>query len=553
MEKSKPQRRWWPLFAAFAVAVIIIAAVVWSRAHPHGIHWDEAEYLDQVGVDVQRLWAGKLLSLGGRLLVKTYGRPPAYRILVLPFLAVFGFHVLVARLVSLGCFALSSWFTYLATRRIAGRTAGAFAVLVFALSPEVVSASIFFGTDASLYLATSAMLYFTFTAWSEGEDRSKTWIGLGFAIGLGLLAKTSFIAIALPVLLFWWIAGHYKYLGIPSLKAQMKAGGLAFLIAAPWWLLNIRSSVAFVLFARGDVRNSLGAPSLGTWMQWLDTVVQCLLGHGLAILIGLVLAISLVKAMVGKGELLDRLQKAGLIACVCAGAPIVLAQLSGTNHLLRHISAAMIPLAVCVGVLAEESGWARSWMGAAASLILICGQMIMLVTPVVFPNNRPVDLAFQNGTLPWQAMGSFDQWDWTPLRTISESCGLNTPKIAYLGNGRAFDMPQIQYAWISKGLAQPEVIWLWRFESGPLDWQKIMDAADQNDIVITAPGFTGEAKVQENVDNEHNAEFADRLSRDPAFRSPTQLALGRFKPVDVVVFVKKSLKCSTETGLSAGK
>ena len=80
--------------------------------------------------------------------------------------------------------------------------AGAFAVLVFALSPEVVSASMFFGTDAPLYLATSAMLYFLFVNWTDPPERSSTWIGLGLAIGLGFWSKASFFAIAPPVIAF---------------------------------------------------------------------------------------------------------------------------------------------------------------------------------------------------------------------------------------------------------------------------------------------------------------------------------------------------------------
>ncbi len=551
MEQSGPYRSFWPFFAAVVVIVILTSAIFWSRANPSGVHWDEAEYLNQVGVDVHRLWAGKLLTLGGRILIKTFGRPPAYRILVLPFLAVFGFHVLVARLVSLACFALSSWFVYLATCRIGGRIAGAFAVLVFSLSPEVVSASIVFGTDTPLYLATSAMLYYVFASWSDRSDRAKNWIGLGLAVGLGFLAKTSFFLIGFPVLAFWLIAGHYGWLEIPSLTAQKKAGGLALLIAAPWWLLNIKTSVEYARYARGFVRNSLGSPSLGTWMRWLSTVVQGLLGHGLAILIGLVLIACFIKAVIKKQTILDPLRRAAILACACAGLPIVVAQLSGTNHLLRHISPAMIPLAISVGVLAEKSGWARSWLGTATSSILFCGQLIMLVAPVAFPNNHPVDLPFPNGALPWQAMVRFDRWDWTPVRNISQSCGLDAPKIGYLGNGRTFDLPQIQYAWVSRGLSQPDVIWLWRYEDGAFDWQKIMAAADQNDIVITAPGFIGDAKIKEDLDNQYNAEFADRLSRDPDFRTPTRLAMGRFEPVEILVFVKRALVCRTESGLQA--
>jgi 4-amino-4-deoxy-L-arabinose transferase-like glycosyltransferase len=541
--ETKYRVGFWPLFAAMTVMVIITAAIFWARAHPFGVHWDEALYLDEAGTDVQRLWAGKLLTLGGRILLKTFGRPPAYRILVLPFLAIFGFHVMVARLVSIGCFALSSWFVYLAARQVAGRTAGAFAALIFVLSPEVVAASITFGTDSSLYLATSAMLYYTFASWDEGASRQKNWIGLGIAIGLGLLAKTSFIAIAIPFLAFWLVAGHYGWFEIPSLATQRKAGLLASLIALPWWLLNIRKSFDYAKYARGFSRNSLGSPSIETWLRWLSSVVQALLGYGLAALIILVLIAYALKAKSDKNSFLTVRQRAAVIACCCAGAPIVLAQLSGTNHLLRHISPAMIPLGVVVGVFAEKSGWSRLWFGAAASVGLFCGQLLLMTMPVAFPNTHAVELELPNGFVPSQAMARFDQWDWTPLRTISESCGLDAPKISYLGNGRAFDPPQIQFSWISKGLQQPDVVWLWRFEDGPADWAKIMDAADQSDIVITAPGYVGESEIKENLDNQHNAEFADRISRDAHFQGPTRLAMGRFEPVPVLVFSRRELVC----------
>jgi 4-amino-4-deoxy-L-arabinose transferase-like glycosyltransferase len=548
-EESTLYRTFWLFLAATVVTIILVASIIWARAHPFGVHWDEAEYLNQVGIDAQRLWAGKLLSLGGRILIKSFGRPPAYRILVLPFLAIFGFHVLVARLVSLGCFALSGWFVYLATRRVAGSAAGAFAVLVFALSPEVISASSFFGTDTSLYLATSATLYYVFTAWNGGSNEPKNWIGLGLAVGLGFLAKTSFFAIAIPVFGFWLTAGHYGWLEVPSITTQKKAGVLSLFIAAPWWILNLKTSIEYARYARGFVRNSLGTPSPGTWMRWLSTVIEGLVGHGLAVLIILVFVTYFVRVSTKKEMPFGPLQRAVIIACVCAGLPIVLAQLSGTNHLLRHISPAMIPLAISVALLAEKSGWTSSWSGTATASALFCGQLVMVLTPVAFPNSHTVDLAFPNSALPWQALVRFDQWDWTPAESLSRSCGLDAPKISYLGNGRAFDIPQIQYFWIVKRQAQPEVTWLWRYEDGPLDWQKVMYTADQNDIVITAPGFVGEAKIKEDLDNQHNAEFADRLSRDPHFRAPIRLGMGRFEPVEVLVFVKSTLVCHPESSV----
>ena len=319
LEQPKSEGRFWPIFAAATTVIIMLAAIRWSLAHPYGIHWDEAQYFDDIGIDVQRLRSGLLLRLGGRILLKSFGHPPAFRLLALPVLGLFGFHTVTARLVSLACFGLSAWFIYLATRRIGTPVAGAFAVLVFSLSPEVVSASIFFSTDAPLYLATSAMLYYLFVCWTEGSTRPNNWIGLGLAIGLGFLSKASFVLIAFPVLAFWLVVSRYGHLGIPSLTSQRKAAALALLVAAPWWLFNIKSSIAYAQYARGFVRNSLGPPSLQTWMRWLSTVLQGLLGHGISVLIGLVAIACLHKVIVKREMILDPFQRIALGACACAG------------------------------------------------------------------------------------------------------------------------------------------------------------------------------------------------------------------------------------------
>jgi 4-amino-4-deoxy-L-arabinose transferase-like glycosyltransferase len=551
MEKSRPASGLWPVLAVTTMIVILVAAVRWSLSHPYGIHWDEASYINEAWVDAQRLRYGRLLTLGGRILLKSWGRPPAYRLLADPFLAVFGLHVTMARLVSLACFALSTWFVYSAARQIGTKTAGGFAALVFCLSPEVVSASIFFGTDAPLYLAVSAMLYYLFAGWGDQAVSAANWIGLGLAIGLGLLSKTSFVLIVFPALLFWFFIGRRRNLNGPSAVSLWKAGVLGLCIAAPWWLINIRSAFAYAQYSRAFVRNSLGpSSSPETWVRWFNTVLQCLLGPGISILIALVLAACFVKIIIRKETILSGLQTAALGTCACAGIPIVLAQLTGTNPLLRHITPSVIPLAIAVGVLADTTGWAHAWAGVAISCILFCAQLLMLVVPVAAPNTRPLDIGFANGALPWRTMIRFDQWDWSPVRRISDSCDLASPKIAYIGGGREFDPPAIQYPWVAAATSTPvrtfpvpNVTWLWRSEDGGIDWQKVMDGADKSDVVLTAPHYIGEVKIGEDLDNQYNAEFADRLSQDPLFRPPIHIKMGRFEPVDVVAFVKKNSVC----------
>lgn len=550
MEQIRSKVNIWPVFATATMGIIIAGAICWSLHHPYGTSWDEATYLNEAQIDAQRLQHGMLLRLGGRILLKSWGRPPAYRVLALPALGLFGFHTVTVRLVSLACFALSSLFVYLAARRIGSSVAGGFGVLVFCLSPLVISASMWFSTEGPLYLATSAMLYYLFRCWTNQLEHWDSWVGLGLAIGTGLLAKASFIAIVVPVMVLWLAVGHRRELSIPTIASQWKAALLALLVAGPWWLLNIKSAISMTQQARGFVSNSLGPPSPVTWLRWLSTVGQSLLGYGLSILITLVVITALREAVVRKKVFLDPLQRLSLAACACAGAPIVLAQLTGTNHLLRHISPAVIPLAIAVGVLADRSGWARAGLSMAISGVLFCAQLVMIVAPVLFPNNHTVNAGMANGQYPWGVMARVDQWDWTPVEEISRRCGVDSPKVSYIGEGRAFNPPQIERPWAtaaaSTGLATfpyPAITWLWRYEEGPINWQKVMASSEESDIVITAPQFTGGIADSGSLNNQHNSEFSERLSRDSHFQKPIRLEMGRFEPVAVLVFVNKNLTC----------
>lgn len=549
MDQINTKVRFWQTFAFVTLIVIMAAAIRWSLDHPFGVHWDETQYLNEVAIDAQRLQAGFLLKCMGRILLKSWGRPPAYRLFAVPVLALFGFHTATARLVTLSCFALTAWFIYLATKRIANQVAGAFAVLVFCLAPQVISASIWFSSEGPLYLATSAMLYYLFASWTDPSERSRNWIGLGLAVGLGLLSKTSFVLIGLPVLAFAFVVDIWKSRSKRPdgsiLSSLLKAGALALLVAGPWWVMNIKASIAYAGYARGFVRNSLGSPSPTTWMRWLGTVLESLLGYGLSILIALVVIIFVRKVIVRKERILSTLQKLAFGACACAGLPIVLAQLSGTNQLLRHITPAVIALSIVVGVLADGTGWTRSIAGIAISGVMFCAQLLMILTPVLVPNKHPVDAGLVNGSLPWRIMVRSDQWDWSPVKKLGDSCGVDDPKISYLGDGRAFNQPQIEYPWAVKGLST-EVEWLWRYEDGPLDWQKVMNASEQSDIVVTAPGYIGQISNSEDLDNQHNSELAERLSQDPRFRSPIRFRVGRFQPVEVLLFLNKNLTCQPQ-------
>ncbi len=539
----------WAVLAGATLMVLIVAGIAWSLHHPYGTSWDEAQYLNDAQIDAQRLQHWMLLKLGGRILIKSWGRPPAYRLLALPILGLFGFGATKVRLVSLACFALSSLFIYRASRRVVGPAASALSVLIFCLSPVVAGASIWFGTEGPLYLATSAMMFYLLSIWTEKSTLSRNWIGLGLAVGLGLLSKASFLAIAAPVMVFLLAAGLRRGTGIGSLASETKAALLAGLIALPWWVLNFKAAVETAKEARGFEANSLGSPSLETWARWLNTVCLSLIGYGLCVIIAVILTAWIYQAST-KRLVLNRLQQAVLWVCLCAGAPIVLVQLSGTNHLLRHISPAVIPLAIAAGVLADATNLSQSRRFLLIGCPICLGQLLMIVYPVIFPNYSPQQSWYANAALPWQFMGRRDQWDWSPLLTISRDCAVASPRIAYLGVGSEFNPPQMERPWAAAAARTsdetfpfPDVRSLWRYEEGPIDWQKVTRLADQSDIVVTAPSLFGGGRDMDDLSNEQNAELAERLSADPLFRSAVSIPMGRFRTVDVLVFVKKSLSC----------
>jgi hypothetical protein len=174
----------------------------------------------------------------------------------------------------------------------------------------------------------------------------------------------------------------------------------------------------------------------------------------------------------------------------------------------------------------------------------------MLVYPVLFPNRSIVDIGFVNGTLPWRSLARFDQWNWQPLADLSESCHLLSPKIAYLGGGREFNPAAMEYPWAANAdgrlaMSYPDAKWLWRYEDGAPDWQKIIGAAKQSDFIITAPNYVGEVRQHDDLDNEYNAKFAKELSRDHNLEKAFDFYVGRFEPVEIVIFRRRDASCES--------
>ena len=242
-------------------------------------------------------------------------RPPAYRVLAVPFYYFLGCRPMVLRLVSVGFIWLGLLLLYLTTRKFADRRCALLSVLVCCLSPDLVWWSVLFYTEYPLFLASAGTFYFLVSSLTSRSASRRDWIGLGLSIGLGLLSKANFPLVAVPVLGFAMVAGRIRGLGGPSPSFAIKAGVVGLLVAAPWWWKNGARALGLVRYARSDIWCSLGAPSIGTWISWLASVVQGLLGHGVTIVIILIALAWIRKRFIRRDTRLDSVQRTVLLAC----------------------------------------------------------------------------------------------------------------------------------------------------------------------------------------------------------------------------------------------
>jgi 4-amino-4-deoxy-L-arabinose transferase-like glycosyltransferase len=168
--------------------------------------------------------------------------PPAYRIVTAPFIFWGGRMLAVLRAVSLMVFWLTLFVIYrtgvIAIEGPAGRAAGIVSAMLVGMYFEVGWSIRIYGTEFTLYFATALLLYCLVRGIRVNDWPHLTWIGLGFALGLGLLSKVSFALLAGPpmvVALGLVVTGRMPGLSIWKLLAS---AAIATVIAGPFYYLH---------------------------------------------------------------------------------------------------------------------------------------------------------------------------------------------------------------------------------------------------------------------------------------------------------------------------
>jgi 4-amino-4-deoxy-L-arabinose transferase-like glycosyltransferase len=189
--------------------------LLWLALQPADLYPDEAQYW---------FWA-QHPAFG------YYSKPPMVAWLIALTTGFFGDGEFAIRLSAPLLHAGTAVFVYATGSRLYDRRVGLWSALAYASLPGASISAFIISTDAPLLLFWAAALYAFIRA--REEDGRGWWLAVGFACGLGLLAKYA---------MFYWIFSALGYVLLVRterrhLKPLLAAIGIALLIYSPnfWW------------------------------------------------------------------------------------------------------------------------------------------------------------------------------------------------------------------------------------------------------------------------------------------------------------------------------
>lgn len=474
------------VIALLIVAASLVAALRWTGTHPLPLWWDEAHYANQAIADRAAIGRGVVAGVKA-LLFDDPVRPPAYRALVLPFTVVEWPRLALLRAIALGTTFLAMLLVYRASRSALA------AAMVFSM-PAVLTSGAWFGTEYPLFLAIGLLL--------AGLVPRTSPLLIAPAVALGLLSKTTFVVIAGPALLAAVLFARRDRRELAKLVIAAACGAA---VSAGWWVWHLLPALRFAQLGRTFMRASLGSPLA---LETLGEKVRIFAFEA----VGIVLLMALV-AVAAHGW--SREQRRTAAIGLAASLPLLLLAFASNVFVPRHFAPAFLPMAVVIAVSLER----------VRPAVRVAISVLALIQIVAVAANTE------------RYLPRVEQTDWRILRRFVTE---ERPHVAFLGGWPGLTPPELRYAWTRDG-AEADTEWLWRFEDGAIDWEKVMHSALASDAVLVVPPGAIPPRdprlaVDERTDNRHNAEFMAKLAVSGVFSPPVRLRAGQRHPVDLLLY-----------------
>ena|GEM_PF-2874650 len=497
------------LVAAIAVLAVTLEAVVWMAANPLPSYWDEAGYYASTVHNTRLLRHFGLSRFGVAWNFDPF-RPPINVILPLPVSLVFQNSLLAMRLVSFAGFLAAALLAAFTVQRVTrSRESAALALMMLFASPILVQSTKMLGTEYPLLLAIAGVLFFGFAT-----QHRFAWIGLGLAIGLGLLAKTSFVVILVPLL----VPVEDRRPRLSGQAGRLSSTGFAvllgLLIASTWWIHNVATAIRFVLSSRKVVAHSLGPPwELHTFVRWCEAFARCVSGYGILAVIVIVVAFAQWRTI----------PRAFVLATSSSAFLLLIAGYSGTNHNPRWLAPAVFLLIVAAAAMASR-----------LMPVLVALVVVQIIAMTAFHKSTIVQSYVWRGVT--EVMSPVEQWDFHPVKLfVDRTTHIQIPRIAVMGAGYQLNPANVEEAWLRDGVdALSRLVWR---EDYTLPNAVAYAASAQ--VVITAPEFRGDPTDAQPRVNGHNAEFARALTASGLFAGPFDIDVGVNEPARVAVFLRR--------------
>ncbi|MGH2271320.1 ArnT family glycosyltransferase [Anaerohalosphaeraceae bacterium U12dextr] len=509
---------------------VLGAGIYWISYHPYGDASDEAYYINQGIVDYRALVSGDIYQIWGALMYCANDRPFAYRLIALPFTLIFGPTPYVFRASSVACFCLTLLFIFLAAKRIYSVRAGLIATLLFMLSPEVIASSVRFYMESSTYLALAAMLYFLFCFIEQPRPSTLMWVGLGLSTGLGINAKASYPLMVLPPLLLVFIHSVKKH----SLKAALiqfgKPAILAFIIGAPWWILNFRPALMHIR-AASVFPWCLDGHGLVLVANYARVFINCVTGPvaGIMIILSLLITAFL---FTSKNIVFEPACRYKVLICLICGLFLIISQIASTNHCLRIATPAMVPIVIASSYFIVKANKLWKIDFSILTFLVLLVQLGLILSSLRF-KNEPLRHFWDTGA--GKALVLREQWDWKELYDRLKPC-LIAPTIGFQGAARPMNHSSIAYPWIVNN-EKVTVSDLGKYKEIK-SFDVVLEEALKYDVVVTIADYPFNSALNFGYRNRFNLQLIEALSKNPDYSLSFRFHVGRFKETQLIVFVK---------------